>query len=254
MKTLNNILVVHRNETFTLDKIVQNRDCSPYIVSAALENPYWLLTVSSTRYDQKDRYIQNWWLDLSDYPRFVFTNPIDLKSFKVSNEADAVSAFSSFSDVTSLSSFVGTYLNGQQITKMEANDFVYYLEDDNNNKEYKYWSTNINGWQKYECRIVKLFQQEITRQWVEQTYVYSITLMSGVSTYDYLKSLCDENNISYNNDATINDLYQALLDIGYEFDENFNINSPLALYTTVKPILVPTELRVMSDIKGGIYG
>ena len=67
MKTLNNILVVHRNETFTLDKIVQNRDGSPYIVSAELENPYWLLTVSSTRYDQKDRYIQNWWLDLSNY-------------------------------------------------------------------------------------------------------------------------------------------------------------------------------------------
>ena len=78
--------------------------------------------------------------------------------------------------------------------------------------------------------------------------------MSGVSTYDYLKSLCDENDISYNNDSTTNDLYQALLDSGYEFDENFNISSPLALYSTVKPILVPTELRVMSDIKGGIYG
>lgn len=254
MKTLNNILVVHRNETFTLDKIVQNRDGSPYIVSAKLENPYWLLTVSSTRYDQKDRYIQNWWLDLSKYPRFVFTNPIDLKSFKIGGSADSASAFSSFSDVTSLSIFVGTYLNGQQITEINANDFVYYLEDDNGIKDYRYWSTNTNGWQKYECRITTLFQQEITRQWVEQTYVYSITLMSGVSTYDYLKSLCDENNVSYNNNATTNDLYQALLDSGYEFDENFNVSSPLSLYATVKPILVPTELRVMSDIKGGIYG
>lgn len=254
MKTLNNILVVHRNETFTLDKIVQNRDGSPYIVSAKLENPYWLLTVSSTRYDQKDRYIQNWWLDLSDYPRFVFTNPIDLKSFKVSDEADAASAFSSFSDVTSLSSFVGKYLNGQQITEMEANDFVYYLEDDSNNKEYKYWSTNTDDWQKYECRIIKLFQQEITRQWVEQTYVYSITLMSGMSMLNYLKLLCDKNNIEYDDNATVDELYNALLNNGYEFDEDFNISSPITLFTTVKPILVPTELRVMSDIKGGIYG
>lgn len=254
MKTLNNILVVHRNETFTLDKIVQNRDGSPYIVSAALENPYWLLTVSSTRYDQKDRYIQNWWLDLSDYPRFVITNPIDLKSFKVSDEADAASAFSSFSDVTSLSSFVGKYLNGQQITEMEANDFVYYLEDDNNNKEYKYWSTNTNGWQKYECRIVKLFPQEITRQWVEQTYVYSITLMSGTSMLDYLKLLCTRNNIQYNDNATVDELYNALLNSGYEFYEDFDISSPITSFTIVKPILVPTELRVMSDIEGCIYG
>ena len=254
MKTLNNILVVHRNETFTLDKIVQNRDGSPYIISAVIENPYWLLTVSSTRYDQKDRYIQNWWLDLSNYLRFVSTNPKDLKSFKVSDVAGAVSAFSSFSDVTSLNDFVGKYLNGKQITEMNANDFVYYIEDDNNNREYKYWSVNTNGWQKYECRITKVFQQEITRQWVEQTYVYSITLMSGTSTLDYLKLRCYENNISYNDDATVDELYQALLNIGYEFDETFNVSSPLASFTTVKPILVPTELRVMSDIKGGIYG
>lgn len=254
MKTLNNILVVHRNETFTLDKIVQNKDGSPYIISAELENPYWLLTVSSTRYDQKDRYIQNWWLDLSKYPRFVSTTPIDLKSFKSGAGADAAPAFSSFSDVTSLESFVGKYLNGQQITEMDADDFVYYLEDDNNNKEYKYWSTTADGWQKYECRITKLFQQEITRLWVEQTYVYSITLMSGTSMLDYLKLLCDKNDITYNDNATINELYTALLNSGYKFDEDFNISSPIALFTTVKPILVPTELRVMSDIKGGIYG
>lgn len=254
MKTLNNILVVHRNETFTLDKIVQNKDGSPYIISAELENPYWLLTVSSTRYDQKDRYIQNWWLDLSKYPRFVYTNPIDLKSFKSGAGADAAPAFSSFSDVTSLDSFEGTYLNGQQITEMDADDFVYYLEDDNNNKEYKYWSTTANGWQKYECRITKLFKQEITRLWVEQTYVYSITLMSGMSMLDYLKELCDKNKIEYNDDVTVNELYDALLNSGYKFDEDFNKSSPITLFTTVKPILVPTELRVMSDIKGGIYG
>lgn len=254
MKTLNNILVVHRNETFTLDKIVQNKDGSPYIISAKLDNPYWLLTVSSTRYDQKDRYIQNWWLDLSKYPRFVFTNPIDLKSFKASSAADAESEFSSFSDVTSLNDFAGTYLNGKQITEMNADDFVYYLEDDNNNKEYKYWSTTAEGWQKYECRITKLFQQEITRLWVEQTYVYSITLMSGMSMLDYLKELCDKNEIEYNDNATVDELYTALSNSGYKFDEDFNKSSPIALFTTVKPILVPTELRVMSDIKGGIYG
>ena len=253
MKTLNNILVVHRNETFTLDKIVQNRDGSPYIVSAALDNPYWLLTVSSTRYDQKNRYIQNWWLDLSNYPRFVFTNPVDLKSFKVSSASDAASAFSSFSDVTSLNSFVGTYLNGQQITEIEANDFVYYLEYDNGNKEYKYWSTNSNGWQKYECRITMLFAQETTRQWVEQTYVYSITLVSGLSTIDYLRQLCTDNDIDYTDNNTIIDLYLLLRDIGYAFNNNFDVNAPLAMFNIVKPILVPTELKVMSDIKGGIY-
>lgn len=250
MRTLNNILVVHRNETFTLDKIVQNRDGSPYIISSELENPYWLLTVSSTRYDQNDRYIQNWWLDLSNYPRFYYTTPVNLLSFKDSN---GNSSFTSFEDVSSLNSFVGTYFNGQQITEMAANDFVYYLEDDEGNRDYKYWSVNLNGWQKYECRIIKLFQQEITRQWVEQTYVYSITLMSGTSMLIYLRQLCINRNLTYIDDNSVQELYQLLLDDGYEFSEDFNISSPLATFVTVKPILVPTELRVMSDIKGGIY-
>lgn len=42
MKTFNNELVIHRGETFSMDKVVQNKDGSPYIVSNKLKIlTYW---------------------------------------------------------------------------------------------------------------------------------------------------------------------------------------------------------------------
>ena len=254
MKTLNNILVVHRNETFTMDKLIQNRDGSPYIISFDLENPYWLLTVASTRYDQKDRYIQNWWLDLSSYLRFKSTTPINLKDFKISDAPNADSAFNSFDDIDDLSDFVGTYLNGTAVVSVSANDAVFYLEQADGVKDYRYWSVITDTWQHYECRLIKVFNQTTTRQWVEQTYVYSITLVSGVAMKDYLQELCDANELSYTDNMTVAELYELLQTNGYEFSKTFNLDSPIAEFEVMKPILVPTELRVMSDIKGGIYG
>ena len=38
MKSFNNELIIHHGETFTIDKTVQNKDGSPYIISSELEN------------------------------------------------------------------------------------------------------------------------------------------------------------------------------------------------------------------------
>ena len=84
MKTLNNEITVHREETFTMEKIVQNKDGSPYIISNKLNNPYWLLSISTTRYEQENRYVKNYWLSLKDHPRFTNTRAVNLKSLKYS--------------------------------------------------------------------------------------------------------------------------------------------------------------------------
>ena len=79
MRTNNNELIVHRGETFTIDKFIQNRDGSPYIVSSQLNNLYWVLSVSSTLYDQRNRYVKNWWLSLKDTKKFFLTVPINIR-------------------------------------------------------------------------------------------------------------------------------------------------------------------------------
>ena len=220
MKTFNNELVIHRGETFSMDKVVQNKDGSPYIVSNKLKNPYVLVAVSTTRYDQNKRYLLNQWLPLSDKARFSITDPIDLTSFKTDVNG-TVSKYTSFDDVNIRKPVIGSggkdcivsgYI-GDRFVFYDYDDCVLYLENEQGIKEYRYWNLEHEGLLKYEFRITCPFTQDITSQWVEQSYVYSMTLMSG------------------------------------ELPESGE--PPFANIDTVQPLLIPTKLSVLSSINGG---
>ena len=220
MKTFNNELVIHRGETFSMDKVVQNKDGSPYIVSNKLRNPYVLVAVSTTRYDQNKRYLLNLWLPLTDKVRFSITEPIDLTSFKTDVNG-TVSKYTSFDDVNIRKPVIGSggkdcivsgYI-GDRFVFYDYDDCVLYLENEQGIKEYRYWNLEQEGLLKYEFRITCPFTQDITSQWVEQSYVYSMTLMSG------------------------------------ELPESGE--PPFANIDTVQPLLTPTKLSVLSSINGG---
>lgn len=220
MKTFNNELVIHRGETFSMDKVVQNKDGSPYIVSNKLKNPYVLVAVSTTRYDQNKRYLLNQWLPLTDKPRFSITDPIDLTSFKTDVNG-TVSKYTSFDDVNIRKPVLGSggkdcivsgYI-GDRFVFYDYDDCVLYLENEQGIKEYRYWNLEQEGLLKYEFRITCPFTQDITSQWVEQSYVYSMTLMSG--------------------------------------ELPASGEPPFANIDTVQPLLTPTKLSVLSSINGG---
>ena len=220
MKTFNNELVIHRGETFSMDKVVQNKDGSPYIVSRELKNPYVLVAVSTTRYDQNKRYLLNLWLPLTDNVRFSITEPIDLTSFKTDVNG-TVSKYTSFDDVNIRKPVLGSggkdcivsgYI-GDRFVFYDYDDCVLYLENEQGIKEYRYWNLEQEGLLKYEFRITCPFTQDITSQWVEQSYVYSMTLMSG--------------------------------------ELPASGEPPFANIDTVQPLLIPTKLSVLSSINGG---
>lgn len=220
MKTFNNELVIHRGETFSMDKVVQNKDGSPYIVSNKLKNPYVLVAVSTTRYDQNKRYLLNLWLPLTDQARFSITEPIDLTSFKTDVNG-TVSKYTSFDDVNIRKPVLGSggkdcivsgYI-GDRFVFYDYDDCVLYLENEQGIKEYRYWNLEHEGLLKYEFRITCPFTQDITSQWVEQSYVYSMTLMSG--------------------------------------ELPASGEPPFANIDTVQPLLIPTKLSVLSSINGG---
>ena len=220
MKTFNNELVIHRGETFSMDKVIQNKDGSPYIVSNKLKNPYVLVAVSTTRYDENKRYLLNQWLPLIDKARFSITDPIDLTSFKTDVNG-TVSKYTSFDDVNIRKPVIGSggkdcivsgYI-GDRFVFYDYDDCVLYLENEQGIKEYRYWNLEHEGLLKYEFRITCPFTQDITSQWVEQSYVYSMTLMSG------------------------------------ELPESGE--PPFANIDTVQPLLIPTKLSVLSSINGG---
>lgn len=255
MRAYNNDVEISRNETFSLDKIIKCKDGSPYIVSNQLNNPYFLVSVSTTRYEQKDRKVYNKWLDLKDFPKFVETVPVDLKSLMTEPNGN-VSRYNSFDDITELISidtktdilaygYVGSYL-----FYYKFDDAVFYIEDENGEKTYKYWS--VDGWKEYTCRIVTAYTIDITSKWTEQNYVYSIDLVSGTSVREYLINLCNENNIDFTDENSNEDLYNELNNKGVTFVNNFNLDRLITIFDMVKPILKPKKLTVSSNIQGGL--
>jgi len=237
MKVFNNEITIHRGETFSMDKVVQNKDGSPYIVSNKLSNPSILISVSTTRYDQTDRYVLNKWLRLTN-KLFNSTEPFDLMSLMTEANGTTLKYPNGFTDITERKyaednsgnplldengNKIGWYIvEGWLETQhvyYDYDDCVFYVEDEEGVRDYRYWisTTDTKGsWSKYEFRITCPFTQDETSQWIEQSYVYSISLVSG----------------EWNNTPAENEPQYT----------SFN---------SVQPILTPTKLSVLSSINGG---
>ena len=184
MKVFNNEITIHRGETFSMDKVIQNKDGSPYIVSRRLKNPCVLVSVSTTRYAQDERYKLNKWLRLTN-KLFDSTEPFDLKSLTTEPNGTTPKYPNGFSDIKTYTTegeyapYVAYGYIGDNLVICDFDDCVFYVKDDEGVRDYRYWDKNANGWVKYEFRVTCPFTQAETSQWIEQSYVYSITLVSG---------------------------------------------------------------------------
>ena len=239
MKIHNHEVIVHRNETFSLSKNVLNKDGSPFIISNKFNSPYWLITISSARYNQTNRYVYNRWLDIKTVPRFEITKPIDLKSIDVEYE---------YSDMIP-SGYEGDETSGY------ANIAVFY-DSGENPRTYKYWVYDNNDagdysghWETYYCNITTTFTKTITSEWTEQTYYYGILLVDGIDTLSYLKDTCEKYQLKVSNDIQL--MYETLLKFLPESVAKISdLNRPLIEINHSYPILNPTKMSVQSNMKG----
>jgi hypothetical protein len=143
-----------RGETVSLDFAIVNRDNTPYRISTALTNAHLLLTVKSNTYTQKDRYVLNNWINLSDFPK------VD--------------------DMTILS--VDELPTGVNLVKNRllylTTDGKYYIYDD---IKLKYI--------EYGFRLIHTFQSDVTNDWFDKTYDYELKLISGTLLDDYVDAV-----------------------------------------------------------------
>lgn len=172
MKTYGNEITIHRGESFTIDKFIVSKDGSPYIVSNQLLNPHLRVSVSDSLYEQEDRYISNYFLNLSKLPRFVSTIPVDIRSFK--SAPDGSSLYESFATMSGLPS---GYVGNHQVTYTSDDDALFYCKNDDGTVDYKYHTEA--GWSDYRFRLLKYFSTDITSSWRGQNYWYDISLVSG---------------------------------------------------------------------------
>lgn len=82
METFGNERRVQQGENWNLDlRLSSNdRDYVPYIVSKQLANPYFVVTVASTKFEKNQRYVESWWNSVDNdlaIPRFFGTQPIN---------------------------------------------------------------------------------------------------------------------------------------------------------------------------------
>ena len=236
MQVHNNEITVHRGETFTVSKIIRNRDYSPYIVSSKLANPYWLLTVTSSRYNQANRYVLNKWLNLAELPRFEFTKPVPIGDGLRFETAQL--PFGYEGDETSGYANVAVFTDG--------NEYKYWVYDNTDEDDF------AGHWEDYECKFTTLFGNDVTSDWSEQTYLYSIFLVSGNSTYEYLKTTCEMLGITLTEDVV--SMYNEISKIDPSLVESIeNPERPIVRCDVVYPILASTKINVKTTTKGVIY-
>lgn len=148
MRLKNYDIYCYQGETFSLDFSIINEDGGPYVVSNKMLNAKLLLTISSTRYSQKDDVVERYWLDLTNLPKFYNTTAVKLETFDKLPDG------------------------------WTADEAIYYVEDEFGNKTYKYYD-NEGNWKDYDFRITFGFTSEQTNNWIEQRYLYSIKLVDG---------------------------------------------------------------------------
>ncbi len=202
MKIRGNRIEIVRGETFTLDKLVVNQDGSPYIVSSKLSNPKVRIVVSDSLYDDKNKKEYLLPIDLV----FDETVPVDLKSILQSEGGDPQwESFPEGLKVDGDGVFISGYMESRGSVGFHPNDTVFYIEDSNGNKIYKYWKQNEGDkggkWIDYEFPITCLFTSSDTKNFLSKYYRWSAKIIESKNDYNncpVIINLCSDGEIFVN--------------------------------------------------------
>ena len=77
MESFNNERRVQQGEDWNLDVLLSgsNREYIPFIVPMAMQNPFFTITVGSTKFEKNYRYVETWWNEYKG-PKFESTVPV----------------------------------------------------------------------------------------------------------------------------------------------------------------------------------
>lgn len=189
-------LTVYTGEQFTLDFIVRNEDGTPYVIPSQYTDPYILLTVTSSNYQQVGRYRREMWLSCKNYPKFFDTSIGELASETLIDGIPVATAYRLYKIGTEYKYIVLTWNEKDVITKfIDAKTCEHYYID--NGKEILITdekgeqiepTIGKNGWGykfvPYEgFRIIVAFTSVITSKWVAQSYKYNMLLVTNRGDY-----------------------------------------------------------------------
>lgn len=276
MQMYKNEIQVQQGEDFNLDIIVSasNIEHIPFLVSSQRSNPHFVCTVASTKFEKNLRYVKSWWspvvIDLPPvkgvnannqeilisglkFPTFYSTIPVECGELASGTQLPIKPGEGAFKEFTINDTTETRYL--YQYTK-EGDDINYSL----GHKPYYYFYFNYVDGQlaqypridEYDCKITFNFNTEITQKWSGQNYMYQITLVSGTEMETYLEQVH-----KYYSEQ-IGDEWPKTQDEQYKYvklmfptalQNDIDIDSPLGRIEQPIPILRPTKLEVLNNLR-----
>lgn len=276
MQSYENERIIQQGEDWNLDILLSQsvQEYVPYIISSKRENPHFVMTVASTKFEKNQRYAESWWQEIpSSQPRFKQTTPFYVGHYKTEPN--------SFSDLR----------NGAEVdisTDGPMERLYQYTVGDDKEFKYCYTSNNTTITKGYSLRVrfnvlSQLVNNKLesgTSKWNSQEYMYQITLVSGQLMVDTIIDCIDNNpNLNWrtdlpkrsnytDNEQGFNEYREAMIEFFGEkesrqkdvyefiklhlpnfFQKDIDWNSKLGMIWSPVPILKPTILRVDSNLK-----
>lgn len=224
MRTLDKQIIVTRGEVFVMSREVVRQDGSPYVLRSQLDNPYLLISVSSNTYKLKGKYLKNYWLDLSSYPKFEQSTIKDITQEQLSGN---------------------TLPDG-----FTAETCIYrYLSASGNKEYYRYVGTSPSGkYELYSFLFVKTFLNVDTREWIESNYQYEIRIISGETTRTFLTNMFNTLFPEEEVPDILQEIYDRIYEIRPDLLAHISVSAPLANYATNDIIVSPSILTIKANV------
>lgn len=270
MDVFDNEITIQQGEEFSIDILVSasEKEYIPFIISSERNNPYFVITVSSTK--SADFKAFTWWNDpfsINEIPRFYQTTPVYIGEFE--KNTIPTQPYMLPNGYSNEENATRRYLYQYQLTDEEIDDTI-------GHKPYHYLYFEYNEddtiksiqFDTYSCRIRQTFPSTITSQWNSGTYHYQISLVSGETLSDVLlqKAIYEiefENCLDFPiaRDEKGEILYpqpEEYIEAQYDYvktvfptylQKDIDINSPLGYIEVVEPILKPTKINVSNNVR-----
>lgn len=256
MQSFGNERQVQQGEDWNLDILLSasDKEYIPYIVSSERNNPFFVTTVASTKYEKNLRYVKSFWSKIEDnfQPRFFQTVP--LYCGELNSDLPTEPGVGTFADITIGDSAKTRYL--YQYIKTEDN-----IDYELGHKPYYYFyfeyleDGSITRVDEYECRVRYNFPSEVTSEWAGQNYMYQITLVSGPLMADRLNEIyrvkLQEGEITEKEWSKNIALQYNLVKSRWpeELQKDIDADSPLGRILQPEVILPPTKLEVFNNLR-----
>lgn len=256
METFGNEVRVQQGEDWNLDILLSSssREYIPFIVSNQRKNPFFVVTVASTKYEKNLRYVASWWNDLGPnttsgqvpIPTFYQTVPQWYQEVNSVNDLPSLPPMFNNVRETAQTRLLYQYqLTNEAIdpeTGHKPYHYFYY--------EYSEDGTVVARVDFYECRIRFNFRSDETAKWTSQNYLYQITLVSGDLIEEVLYNIALEHGMPADWPNSIEAQYKYVkVQWPSALQPDIDATSPLGRIETPQVILSPTKLEVSNNLR-----